>query len=278
MPKEFNPPKNRLDVLEKCGILNFIKTTVFGDNPETNEEEHGRASKRLKKSTDDNSSEKNRTRNKWSYCDLGCNEGDLSLALSSEIMGKESSDEIFMHCLGLDIDEELIERAQSKKKSASAAGEKDSSNALRFHAEFHECNLNDAKDHMEKSEEFLKQSGITRFDLTSIFSTTMWIHIHSGDDGLVAFLERACSLTNYLLIEPQPSKCYRSVNVRLRRMNRPEEDISVDRLKMRENIEESIDRVVTSFGFKKVTIPNDEVQNSRTKWKRKLQIYKRVKL
>jgi len=44
------------------------------------------------------------------------------------------------------------------------------------------------------------------FHLTTIFSTTMWIHVHAGDDGLRDFLVRACSWTKrFILIEPQPS-------------------------------------------------------------------------
>ena len=44
------------------------------------------------------------------------------------------------------------------------------------------------------------------FHLTTIFSTTMWIHVHGGDDGLKSFLERACDWTSkFLLVEPQPS-------------------------------------------------------------------------
>ena len=44
------------------------------------------------------------------------------------------------------------------------------------------------------------------FHLTTIFSATMWIHVHAGDDGLREFLKRACGWTKmYLLIEPQPS-------------------------------------------------------------------------
>ncbi len=53
-----------------------------------------------------------------------------------------------------------------------------------------------------------KQSIATHpfFHLTTIFSTTMWIHLHSGDEGLRQFLERACSWTKkFLLVEPQPS-------------------------------------------------------------------------
>jgi hypothetical protein len=44
------------------------------------------------------------------------------------------------------------------------------------------------------------------FHLTTIFSTTMWIHVHSGDNGLRSFIERACHWTAlFLLVEPQPS-------------------------------------------------------------------------
>ena len=90
--------------------------------------------------------------------------------------------------------------AEEKDTLASMLGEVD------VQAEFLACNLNDEEKHLERSKDFLKSIGKQKFDLTSIFSTTMWIHIHSGDDGLVAFLERACSLTEYLLVEPQPSK------------------------------------------------------------------------
>jgi hypothetical protein len=271
--------------LEQCGILNYIKTTVFGDNSQTsNSEEKCREPKRMKQNHDEDVSDNKYANNKWAYCDLGCNEGDLSLALSSDIIAKECADGASMYCLGLDIDKELIKRAQAKKKSCTNQGKiKD---VLQFNAEFHECNLNDAKDHLEKTKLFLKQVSVERFNLTSIFSTTMWIHIHSGDDGLVSFLERACSMTNYLLVEPQPSKCYRSVNIRLRRMNRPEEDISVERLKMRSDMEGEIDRVVKSFGFERVVLPTESSSTSgesdreisRTKWKRNLQIYRRIEL
>eukprot|EP00814_Leptocylindrus_danicus_P012806 CAMPEP_0116041246 /NCGR_PEP_ID=MMETSP0321-20121206/24915_1 /TAXON_ID=163516 /ORGANISM="Leptocylindrus danicus var. danicus, Strain B650" /LENGTH=62 /DNA_ID=CAMNT_0003521365 /DNA_START=19 /DNA_END=204 /DNA_ORIENTATION=+ len=61
----------------------------------------------------------------------------------------------------------------------------------------------------------------------------MWIHVHSGDDGLKAFLRRVCSWTNVLLVEPQPSKCYRSINVRLRKMSRPQVDMNAESLSMR---------------------------------------------
>lgn len=282
--KEFNPPENRLEVLEHCGILSYIKSTVFGGIAE-DEQDGKRKEKRMKQNRDDDVSDCQSSMSKWAYCDLGCNEGDLSLALSRAIAHtKDSRGTLnYVHCLGLDIDKELIDRARSKIESYCNSHEtKKGQVSPQIKAEFHECNLNDSKDHLEKSKLFLQQNSIDRFNLTSIFSTTMWIHIHSGDEGLVAFLERACSITNYLLIEPQPSKCYRSVNIRLRRMNRPEEDISVERLKMRADIENEIDRVMQGFGFERVAISRESRciassnDDSRTKWKRNLQLYKRI--
>jgi hypothetical protein len=91
------------------------------------------------------------------------------------------------------------------------------------------------------------------FHLTTIFSTTMWIHIHSGDDGLHTFLTRACNYTQkYIIIEPQPSPCYRKANVRLRKMKRPElfndtSSSSSKCLAMRNTIEIEIDCVTIWF-------------------------------
>ena len=65
-------------------------------------------------------------------------------------------------------------------------------------------------------------------------------------------------------------------------MNRPEEDISLERLKMRSNIEGEIDTVLEEFDFERVAIDDNATkegsEDSRTKWKRNLQMYKRKNL
>jgi Bicoid-interacting protein 3 (Bin3). len=104
----------------------------------------------------------------------------------------------------------------------------------------------------------------------------MWIHIHAGDDGLVSFLRRLCSMTEYILIEPQPSHCYGRVNVRLRKMNRPEEDISTTRLKIRSNIEAEIDRILCECNFTRVDVNQGRSSEIVSKWKRNLQLYRRM--
>lgn len=276
---KFNPPMNRLDVLQKCGILEYIKTTVIKHDTIT-QIARERDSKRIKLDINEQHVKLDHT---LAYCDLGCNEGDLSLALSKE-MAEGLQTACSLHCLGLDIDKELIDRARSKKNCQQDTGDESNhpdkiSSDVRVEAEFQVCNLNDEADHLTKCREYLDLAGKERFDLTSVFSTTMWIHIHSGDEGLVAFLKRVTSLTNHLLIEPQPSKCYGKVNVRLRKMNRPEEDISLERLRMRNNIEVEIDKLLEEFGFERVVLDakasTEGHENSRTKWKRNLQMYKR---
>ena len=281
---EFNPPNNRIHVLQKCGILDYIKSTICISPNENHVRE--RDSKRIKLDRKDPQCD-NILEAALAYCDLGCNEGDLSLALSKE-MAEASQRKLSLHCLGLDIDEKLIGRARSKKKcqkdnsDEESKDSKDVPTAIQVEADFQVCNLNDEEDHMTTCKKYLQNIGKQRFDLISVFSTTMWIHIHSGDEGLVAFLKRISSLTNYLLIEPQPSKCYGKVNVRLRKMNRPEEDISLERLKMRSNIEGEIDTVLEEFGFERVAIDDNATkegsEDSRTKWKRNLQMYKRKNL
>ena len=158
----------------------------------------------------------NNDRNFVTYCDLGCNEGVLSLAVARELMKHfiKLNDNSALHikCLGLDLDDELIRRANCAFVEKASGDEFSNIEAL-----FKVCNLNDGCSHVEESNSFFKtiineskldtnRGVITRFDLISVFSTTMWIHVHSGDNGLEEFLKRVCKMCKYLLIEPQPSK------------------------------------------------------------------------
>jgi len=162
----FHPPKNRIDVLQRCGIFDFIiqRFRIID-------------------------------KNHLYYCDLGCNEGNLSLEVS-QVLSKEQWN---IKTLGLDIDTELISRARKKD------------GLVNIDAEFHECNLLDEQDHMARCQAFLNEKSAStqrRFDLLSVFSTTMWIHVHAGDEGLKDFIKRCCHLSDMILMEPQPSKWY----------------------------------------------------------------------
>ncbi|KAL0611608.1 RNA 5'-monophosphate methyltransferase [Plecturocebus cupreus] len=65
---------------------------------------------------------------------------------------------------------------------------------------------------------FLSQFGRSVFDIGFCMSVTMWIHLNHGDHGLWEFLAHLSSLCRYLLVEPQPWKCYRAAARRLRKL------------------------------------------------------------
>ncbi|XP_075910150.1 pre-miRNA 5'-monophosphate methyltransferase-like, partial [Petromyzon marinus] len=65
---------------------------------------------------------------------------------------------------------------------------------------------------------FLRRHGRARFDLCLCMSVTMWIHLHHGDAGLRRFLAAAARTATFLLVEPQPWRCYRAAARRLRRL------------------------------------------------------------
>jgi hypothetical protein len=155
--------------------------------------------------------------------------GEISIDLADDV----SEGNIRVQCLGLDLDPALIERAAAKfsthaPPSPSPHATSESTKGSRrgsTRAAFEVCDLCSESEHNGACSSFFAGGGIVAggnddgddgcrpdraprplFHLTTIFSTTMWIHVHGGDDGLREFLERACGWTRrYLLIEPQPS-------------------------------------------------------------------------
>jgi SAM-dependent methyltransferase len=183
---------------------------------------------------------------RFQFCDLGCNEGNLTLEMSHSLPSP-------VHFVGIDIDPVLIARAKKKCRDTKK----------NVTGEFH------VGDICKDLDEFVKDNSM---DLISLLSTTMWIHVHAGDDGLRAVLKQICEKTKrFLLIEPQPSKCYRKAATRLRKMGRPELNVSSDRLKLRPNIEEEMDAILQSAGFDRVAFSTQE----KTEWNRTLELYER---
>ena len=274
----FHPPKNRLDVLRRSGILNCIldglhKTPSSCDasgvplNGLTTTSTHDGVTD-AREATDKISRKKprldremanqvleescvgnNHTSRVIRYCDLGCNEGNLTWAMAELLSGVQDSavdDKVnpikissrcTVNCLGLDIDDKLIERANSKycsAKTSEGAVDNKGHDVIAndfIPATFKTANLCNAIEHNDavfsyidsatqsllgKSNDVVEGHEQTSkpnilqprqvFDITTIFSTTMWIHVHAGDIGLKAFLERACGWTKkFILVEPQPS-------------------------------------------------------------------------
>ena len=275
----FHPPQNRLQVLEETNILSYIrdgliKSGAFYDPSAADCD--GTLEAIAKKPRLDGNPQTQKISDCINYCDLGCNEGDLTLAMAASL-SKEKAQctmkdgsttklsntrntiqsendkpiSVPIKCLGLDIDPVLIEKANAKlsggapppdaacenkaafkniEEKSKKVEDKTSSN-YDIDATFKVCNLCSKSEHDNAYISFMNDNILSRketiqskvgqgetmdqskkyeprqlFDLTTIFSTTMWIHVHSGDEGLREFIERACGWTKkFVLIEPQPS-------------------------------------------------------------------------
>jgi SAM-dependent methyltransferase len=138
--------------------------------------------------------------------DIGCNEGDLTIAVY-QMLREQLPAEVEMKAIGIDLDPHLIDLATSKLTAEN-----------QDHIEFYTVNCMIEED----METWKRTIGDITFALISVFSTTMWIHINHGDDGLRQFFLRLRSLQDtsigVLLVEPQPGRCYTNAAKRCRKL------------------------------------------------------------
>ncbi|NXA92629.1 BN3D2 methyltransferase, partial [Melanocharis versteri] len=147
--------------------------------------------------------------------DVGCNSGELSVALYQHLLGLQDSDsspeppgagkELKLLCC--DIDPELIRRAQQSSPFPASIS-------------FASLDIMDSGAREPFLSSYLERFGRSSFDIGFCMSVTMWIHLNHGDRGLLEFLALLASLCTFLLVEPQPWKCYRAAARRLRRLGR----------------------------------------------------------
>jgi SAM-dependent methyltransferase len=200
------------------------------------------------------------------YLDIGCNEGDLTLEVAKLVFTRMQPHATLL-VTGVDIDPVLIERAQTKAMSQS--------NNDNIQIQFQVCDV--------LAEDFAQQQCMNMtVDLTTVFSTTMWIHIHGGDQGLRRVLRRICQCTKlYIIMEPQSSRSYRDASTRLRR--RGGENLDLENLQLRANAEITIREILKENGFEQVdgAADNGGTENdasafdAKTAWNRSLQLYRR---
>ncbi|KAM4613927.1 pre-miRNA 5'-monophosphate methyltransferase [Polymixia lowei] len=193
--------------------------------------------------------------------DVGCNSGELSVALYKHLVQKPQSvkdtlSDGTLHLLGFDLDDNLIQRAQQ-------------SNPLPQNISF--IPLDITKDTASQShlEDYLKRHGCSHFHVCFCLAVTMWVHLNHGDSALLEFLSRLASVSQHLLLEAQPWKCYRSAARRLRKLGLSKFDhfktLEI-RGDMAEHAREHLERrcgmeLLQSFGS--------------TAWDRKLLLFKR---
>ncbi|XP_074021002.1 RNA 5'-monophosphate methyltransferase [Numenius arquata] len=151
--------------------------------------------------------------------DVGCNSGELSVALYRHLLGLQESEGSLdqpaagkeLNLLCCDIDPVLIERAQRCSPFPASIS-------------FASLDIMDSGAREPFLSSYLGRFGRSAFDIVFCMSVTMWIHLNHGDSGLREFLSFLSSLCGYLLIEPQPWKCYRAAARRLRKLGRNDFD------------------------------------------------------
>ncbi|NXP47150.1 BN3D2 methyltransferase, partial [Heliornis fulica] len=147
--------------------------------------------------------------------DVGCNWGELSVALYRHLLGLQEKEGSLeqpaagqdLNLLCCDIDPVLIERAQQFSPFPASIS-------------FARLDIMDTSAREPFLSSYLRRFGRSTFDIGFCMSVTMWIHLNHGDSGLIEFLSFLSSWCKYLLIEPQPWKCYRAAARRLRKLGR----------------------------------------------------------
>ncbi|XP_063529242.1 probable RNA methyltransferase CG11342 [Cydia strobilella] len=165
--------------------------------------------------------------------DIGCNTGELTKDLYQYLKTIYPGNDI--HMLAVDVDPTLIARAQETIQIPNIT--------------FMTCNImsdNDQKLIQNYSKSYRKK----RFDVTFCFSVTMWIHLNNGDDGLLDFINYIKKISRSIIIEPQPWKCYRNAQRRLKKSGSTFP--LYDSLKIRSDVEFVIENKVNEGTHEKV--------------------------
>ncbi|XP_063152649.1 RNA 5'-monophosphate methyltransferase [Candoia aspera] len=167
--------------------------------------------------------------------DVGCNSGELSVALYRHLLGftspENSVDGKDLCLLCCDIDAELIERAKQHSPFPGSIS-------------YATLDIMDPSARETLLSSYLNKFGRSWFDICFCMSVTMWIHLNHGDGGLVKFLACLASQCTYLLLEPQPWKCYRAAARRLRKLGRNDFD-HFHSLTIKGNVAEKITQILT---------------------------------
>ncbi|ESO02601.1 hypothetical protein HELRODRAFT_155848 [Helobdella robusta] len=195
--------------------------------------------------------------------DVGCNSGELTRNLfnqfSEDPNAKPNSHSLFtMKILGIDIDPVLIERSEECNQNSEKLS-------------FKMADIMSEKDRSTVLESFLKENYSLQFDISFLFSITMWIHLNNGDDGLKNFLLYICQISKCILLEPQTWKNYKSAVRRMKR-SKSEPFKHFPSLKWRENVVNEICEFLTESCSMNLIKKFGE-----TGWDRSLLLFKRSK-
>ncbi|XP_026756952.2 probable RNA methyltransferase CG11342 [Galleria mellonella] len=179
--------------------------------------------------------------------DIGCNTGELTQELYLYLKTIYTNK---IHILAIDIDHNLIQRAHETNINTNI-----SFAALNV--------MNETK--YEIIKKFLTHHKRKLFDIIFCFSVTMWIHLNNGDEGLKKFLGILKECSRSVIIEPQPWSCYRNAQRRIKKSggNFP----LYEKLKIRSNVELTIEQILTEKSYKKI------YESTNSSWNRKIKSF-----
>lgn len=195
------------------------------------------------------------TQEPYLVLDVGCNAGNFTQLLYDFLTEKKPGRKIIIH--GVDIDSNLINRAIEANKYKENV----------FYSSFNVMNYANGDNSISNH---LKSYAKQQFDVVCCFSITMWIHLNNGDDGLVQFLDFMAQLSEILIIEPQPWKCYQNAVRRMKRAGAQDTFPLFATLKIRNDVETVIKDYLKYKKQLEIIYESDP-----TKWKRKICFYKR---
>ncbi|XP_031624025.1 probable RNA methyltransferase CG11342 [Contarinia nasturtii] len=195
------------------------------------------------------------TQDPFLVLDVGCNAGNFTQLLYEFLVMKKSRRKIII--LGVDIDQALIGRANDANQYKENV----------FYSSFNVMEYNSEENCIANH---LKSYKKCQFDVVCCFSITMWIHLNNGDDGLESFLTLMAKLSEILVIEPQPWKCYQNAVRRMKRAGAQDTFPLFKTLKIRNEVEDNIKNYLKCKEQLDIIYESDP-----TKWKRKICFYRK---
>ncbi len=174
---------------------------------------------------------------------------------------ESSKRDVFVH--GVDVDEVLILRAKEQQQQQEGEAKGGGDGVSFSHGDIMEESV------VDELKKIVGDRGKDCFDLAFCFSVSMWIHLNHGDAGLRAFFSRLASLSRFVLLEPQPWKCYQTAARRMRKLGEPEFEHLRTMEHRGENLEPFIVSLLVECGFKVIE------EFGKTNWKRKVMLLRR---
>lgn len=156
--------------------------------------------------------------------------------------------------IGVDIDSILIERAKELNNNENIT--------------FKCLDIMKENDSKVIIDSYLNLYNKNKFDITFSFSITMWIHLNYGDNGLNLFLQNIANISEIIVLEPQPWKCYKNAIRRMKRCN-GETFTNFNKLKIRNNVLENISVIMEN-----ICACDKIYDTTETKWGRVISVYK----